>query len=262
MSWLRIKAILLQEYYLIKHQLEIWFDLIFFTAVSVIIFGFIAVYLGGESAGVAVQYPLLGAVLWQVVYVAQYSISVGALWNIWSRNLVNFFISPISTLEYLTAHFISSFVKSLIVFLSLAVVALLAFDFNIFQMGTANIVLFLANFFVFSWALGLFILGMIFRFGTRIQSLAWGFVFLLQPFTAAFFPVSVMPKAMQVVSYALPPTFIFEAARNALESTAVNWQLIGIASAENVVLFALAVIFFTKFFKNSRDSGQFVRNES
>jgi ABC-2 type transport system permease protein len=118
------------------------------------------------------------------------------------------------------------------------------------------------NLTLFAWAIGIVLLGLIFRYGTRIQAIAWGIIFLFQPFTAAFFPLSVLPKALQIFALFLSPTFVFEAARAALESPQVNWIYMGIAFAENILYIILALLFFKRMFEKSKDTGQFARNEA
>jgi ABC-2 type transport system permease protein len=113
----------------------------------------------------------------------------------------------------------------------------------------------------FAYSIGLLILGIIFRLGTRIQALAWGLVLIFQPLTAAYYPLSVMPPALQGIARLFPPTYVFEAARAGLESPDIRWTDIGIATAENVVYFGLALWFFNYMYRRSRQTGQFARNE-
>ena len=104
-------------------------------------------------------------------------------------------------------------------------------------------------------------LGVIFQIGTRIQALAWGMIFLFQPLTAAFFPLSALPPGLRAIAYALPPTFVFEAARRALDTPGTNWRFLGIAGAENLAYFALAVGAFAWMVERSRSTGRLARAE-
>ena len=115
---------------------------------------------------------------------------------------------------------------------------------------------------IFGWTAGLIILGIVFTFGKRLQALTWGLIWIFQPLTAVFFPVTVLPPALQWLAYALPPTYTFEAARAALTSTVVNWQYAAIGFAENLVYFFLALWFFYFMWRRSKNSGQFARNEA
>src|SRR5439155_19730330 len=114
---------------------------------------------------------------------------------------------------------------------------------------------------IFAWSLGLVLLGLIFRSGTRIQALAWGLIFLFEPLTAALFPVAILPPALQTVAYLLPPTYVFEAARAALVDPTVDGRLFAIALVENLTYLGLAGLIFQFLFRRSRETGQFARNE-
>jgi ABC-2 type transport system permease protein len=261
MSIERIGAVMLQELYITKRSLEVIVDLFFTSLMTVIVFGFVTRFLVGALSSSTGAYLILGLLLWEVIRVNQYSLSVGSLWNIWARNLSNMFIAPLSAAEYLVAHMLSGLVKTFCIFVMISAIAAYGFHFNILRLGLTNLTLFFANLTVFAWSVGLILLGVIFVFGTRIQALAWGFIFLFQPLTAAFFPLSVLPPVLRQVAYALPPTFVFEAARRALSRADVDWVSAARASGENLVYFALALFVFNRLFAHSRKTGQFARSE-
>jgi ABC-2 type transport system permease protein len=261
MSTKRIGAILIQEFYITKRSLEVIMDLFFTSLMTVIVFGFVSRFLVGVLNAHTGSYLILGMLLWEVIRINQYSLSVGSLWNIWSRNLSNLFIAPLTMKEYVAAHMLSGLLKTLFIFSMISAIAAAGFQFDILRLGVLNLVLFFTNLTIFSWSLGLVLLGVIFLVGTRIQALAWGLVFLFQPLTAAFYPVGVLPPAIQQVAYALPPTYVFEAARQALATGDVNWTYAAIAFGENLVYFGLALQAFTLMFARARNTGQFARNE-
>jgi ABC-2 type transport system permease protein len=165
--------------------------------------------------------------------------------------------------EYLFAQAFSGVIKALVIVGSSGVVSALLFDFNPLEVGVAPLLLAFANFVIFALSMGITVLGLIFRYGTRIQALAWGLIAVFQPLSAAFYPVAVLPPALRYVAYLFPPTFTFEAARfGMLNHHAVNWRLFGISFAENALWFALCVAAFNALYRKSRDSGQFARNEA
>lgn len=257
----RIYAVLLQELYITKHSLEVIIDLFFFSTITIIGFGLTSLFLTQHIAGAPAHYLILGLLLWEIVRVDQYSISVGALWNIWSKNLSNMFVSPLSMSEYIFSLMFSAIIKSSLVFIVLSLITAYLFKFNIFSLGSENLIMFFINLTLFAWTIGLLLLGLIFLYGTRIQALAWGMIFLFQPLVATFFPVSILPKFIQPISYALPPTYVFEAARTAIENPNVNWNYFGISLIENVIYLLLGLLLFKYMYQKSRETGQFARNE-
>lgn len=261
MSLSRILSILLQEYYILKRSLEVWVDIFYFSIQTIIVFGFFTTYLTNKLNPATAHVLIIGTLLWEVVRVGQYSVSMNPLWNMWSRNLTNMFISPLSIAEYLIAQCFSGIIKSTIVLLTISLIANYLFHFNILHIGFINLLSYFINLTIFSWSIGIIVIAMIFRFGTRIQAFAWGMVFLFQPLTAALFPVSILPPFVRSIAMVLPPTYVFEAARASLSSPEVDWRQAIIAFILNMIYFVFALIFFNSMFNKSKETGQFARNE-
>lgn len=262
MSFNRIKAVLTQELFVTFRSMEVIMDIMFFPAMTIILFGFLSTYLTATAEPLVGHSILMGMLLWEVVFITQYSVSVGSLWNIWSRNLSNMFISPLDVKEYVFAHILSGSIKALLVFLITSTLSIFVFHFNIFQLGILNLSLFYINLVIFALSIGIAILGIIFAFGTRIQAFAWGLLPMFQPLTAALYPVSVLPTPVREIAYIFPATYIFEAARATLRSGITRWDLLGMAFGINILYLILGILFFRWMFKKSRESGQFARNES
>jgi ABC-type multidrug transport system permease subunit len=128
--------------------------------------------------------------------------------------------------------------------------------------GFLNLLIFFVSLSIFAFVTGIIILGLIFRYGMRIQAFAWGLIPILQPLTAALFPVKVLPPPLQVFAYLFPCTYVFEAARYSLSSGNRDWYAIGVAFFLNLFYVVLSILFFMLMFRSARNSGQFARNES
>ena len=259
-TWQRLSGLILQELYVTRHRLEMIVDTLFYPLINVVLFGYITHFIGtgGQLNG---QIFIVGVLWWQLLTVMQYNITVSSMWSIWSHNLTNIFIAPISVKEYLVAGAVSAAFRSLVVASLLFLGAWLVFGFNVFDLGMANMGLFTLNLLLFGCALGIAFLGVIFRFGVRIQAISWGAIYVIQPITAAFFPVGVLPGFLQAIAYALPPTYVFEAARQALTNPGVNWRYSLVSLGLNLLYLVGSILLFLYFFKKSRQSGQFARND-
>jgi ABC-2 type transport system permease protein len=257
----RVRAVLLQEAFITARSVEVLVDLPLWSLMTVVVFGFVTRFLATVMNPTYAQYLYLGTLMWEIMRITQYSMTLGALWNVWSRNFSNMFIAPLSMLEYVLAQMVSAVAKAALLFGISAAIAALVFDFNVFSMGAANLTLAFVNLVWFGYTTGLFILGIILRVGTRIQALAWGLVLIFQPLTAAFYPLAVMPPALQAVALAFPPTYVFEWARAGLSTQEVRWDWVAVAFVENLVYFGCAVWFFQFMYRRSRETGQFARNE-
>ncbi len=94
------------------------------------------------------------------------------------------------------------------------------FDFNLYGLGFALVAFFL-NLILTSWAVGIFVSGLVLRNGMGAESMAWTIMFLLLPLTCVYYPVAVLPGWLQSVAWALPPTYVFEGMRALLIDHAV-----------------------------------------
>lgn len=261
MSCNKIKAILIQEVYITLRSTEVIFDITVFPLASVILFAFLSRYLSSTNPEIA-QSVLLGMLLWQLVYIAQYTVCLGSLWNIWSRNLSNMFIAPLSIAEYLTSYSLSAIIKACFILIICFVGLYAFFDFSILKVGFLNLFLYFISLMLFAFTLGYSILGLIFRYGSRINALAWGLLPLIQPLTGSLFPIRVLPGPLQTIAYMLPPTYVFEAARFSLNRGSIEWAILAIGMFENVVYLLLSLWFFRRMFEKSQETGQFARNET
>jgi ABC-2 type transport system permease protein len=140
----------------------------------------------------------------------------------------------------------------------LIVVAALAYQFNIFQLGFA-LLPFLANLILFGWFLGMVSTALIMRWGQAAESLAWAVPFFIQPLAAVFYPVSVLPTWLQPIANALPCTPIFEGMRTVLAGKAIPWGNIEHALLLNLVWGALASLFFAANLSHVRKTGLLVK---
>ena len=257
----RILAIIQQEYFITKRSLEVIFDLFIFSTITIVVFSFVAKYLAGSANPSGALYLIIGLLLWEIVRIGQYSITVSVLWNVWSRNLSNMFVSPMSTTEYLLALMISSFGKCIVVIAMLAFFVYWITGFNLLSLGFTNLILYFINLIVFSWSVGILITGVIFKYGTRIQAMSWGVIFLFQPLSASFFPISVLPQPLQVVASYIPITHVFTAARNSINNPTVDWGLFLYSLFLNLIYFVVSCLLFVYFYRKSLQTGQFARNE-
>ncbi len=261
MSLTRIKGLMLQELYFTSHSVECLFDVLLFPLVNLVLFALLSQYISRSVDGYVVKQLLLGALLWQFMYIVQYSVSVNTMWNLWARNLSNIFITPIRIAEYFTAYATSGGFKALLVtVLSVALLSVL-FGFQVLDISLVALGVYLVNLWIFGIGTGIIILGLVFRFGTRISAFSWGFMPMLQPLMATLFPRAILPEPLRSLALVFPPTYIFESARGQLQSGALSWETILFASVGDLIYLVMAVVFFRVLYTKSRETGQFVRNE-
>jgi ABC-2 type transport system permease protein len=145
--------------------------------------------------------------------------------------------------------------------IGLVPVTLLAFaffDFNLYGLGFA-LVAFFINLMLTSWAVGIFVSGLVLRNGLGAENLAWSIMFLFMPLTCVYYPVTTLPVWLQPVAWALPPTYVFEGMRALLIQNVFRPDLMVDALLLNVVFFAGGVFGFLKLLQSARRHGSLMQ---
>ena len=87
---------------------------------------------------------------------------------------------------------VMSIVRLLIGMVPVSLLAIGFFGFNLYGLGLALAAFFL-NLILTSWAVGIFVSGVVMRNGLGAENLAWTIMFLLMPLTCVYYPVAVLP---------------------------------------------------------------------
>lgn len=256
----RVWAVAVHSWYHLKHSTETWTDIVWFPAINVLVFSWFAAYLSSSTEHTyAVQF-IAGLVLWFAIEAGSYSIAVGTLWEVWARSFSTMFISPLTLTEFVAGQIMFAILKQLLILSVAALIAFLVFSFSIFSIGPL-LPVYLLLLMLFGWAAGMFVLGLILRLGSNIQSFAWGFIYVVQPFIGIYYPVEILPRAAQYVSLALPPTYVYEAVRRNLVGQPADAHRLGIAVALDILYFALGYAFMRAMWSRARTIGALARME-
>lgn len=215
MSIKRIYAIFLRQMYLIRGTPTRLFQIFIWIVVDVVTWGFISSYLNGVAGpGFSFFSVLLGAVLlWDFLGQVMQGITMSFFEDVWSRNFLNVFASPLRIFEYITGFVLTSVGRSILALVVMLILAALAFGFSVFIYG-ASLALFIAILFLFGVALGIIGVSIVLRFGPPAEWFIWPIPALLSPFVGVFYPLSTLPQWMQHVGQALPPSYVFEGIRS------------------------------------------------
>jgi ABC-2 type transport system permease protein len=258
----RVSALLLRQVFLYRRSMIRSLEVVYWPVLDLLLWGFLSVYVarlrGGGAAAIA--FLVGGLILWDIFFRVQQAISVSFLEDIWTRNLVNVFVSPVSTAEFLGATMLLGVVKVTVIALLMSGLAFALYAFNIFPYGPA-LLPFAVNLILSAWGMGIITTALILRYGQGAEVLAWAVAFLFQPFSAVFYPVQVLPPVLQRVAWALPTTYAFEGMRAVLAGHPVPWGYVAWALGLNVVLFAIAAAVFARVMWIARELGLLMRTE-
>src|SRR6201981_461039 len=115
-SALRISAMMLRHWYLLRSSWPRMLDLVYWPTVQMVTWGFLQFYIG-QNAGYFARAggTFIGAVLlWDILFRGQLGFSVSFLEEMWSRNLANLMMSPLKPIEFVIAMMVMSIVRLLI----------------------------------------------------------------------------------------------------------------------------------------------------
>jgi ABC-2 type transport system permease protein len=167
-------------------------------------------------------------------------------------------MSPLRPFEFIAALMVMSIVRLSIGAIPVTLLAIAFFGFNLFGLGLA-LVAFFFNLMFTSWAIGIFVSGLILRNGMGAENFAWSITFLFMPLTCVYYPVATLPAWLQPVAWLLPPTYVFEGMRALIIDKVFRPDLMVEAVALNLVFFAAGVFAFLKLLESARRHGSLMQ---
>ena len=260
MRFHRTSAIVLRQFYLMRGSAARVLPLFAWVAIDIVLWGFITRYLNAVStSGLDFVPLLLGAVLlWDFFTRVMHGVSMAFLEDVWSRNFLNLFASPLTIGEYICGLVLTSVATSSAGLLVMLALASAVFGLSFFGYGLP-IVPFLLVLFLFGIALGIFGSALVLRFGPASEWIVWPLPALLSPFAAVFYPVSTLPYWMRQVSRLLPPSYVFEGIRAILAGG--DYRVGGLAWSLSLaaIYILLASLFFARIHRHAVRTGLLAR---
>lgn len=241
MSGHRIYAVILRHLYNFKHSYDKYTEIFVFPVIDVLVWGMTSLYFqrtlssqtGYHDTGFFVIAIISATIFWIITLRISADVPFGLLDDIWSRNLINTFGSPLTLSEWMSASVIVGFLKAFLSASLVAAVAYLMYRVNILSFGLSLFPFVFLLVLSGTW-IALLISGLIMRYGQKIQALAWSFGMILLPFSAIYYPVSILPGWAQCIARILPTTYVFESGRYVLSHGEMSWDLFFIGLGLNL----------------------------
>lgn len=262
MKLYRIKFVVLRHIYEVRRNGNHITYMMYWPVVNILVWGFFTLYLRhGDHLQPGILSCLLGAViLWGLFNAFQRDMAVGFLEELWSRNLVSLFASPLSVSEYVIGLIVVTLAKALIGLSMGALIAWLFYHYDIFP--TLPILFpFILNLALFALTVGIAVTGLIFRYTTSFQAMAWSFAGILMPLSCVFYPLSSLPSFLRTIASLLPTTQSFEGMREVIERGVFSALHFRFGLELNMIYFVLALAFFRWMFESARSRGLLVKME-
>ena len=260
MSAKRTAAIVLRQLYLFRGSPARILPLFAWVAIDVVLWGFITRYLNSFTASRYNFVPaLLGAVLlWDFFTRVMQGVTMAFFEDVWSRNFLNVFATPLLISEYLAGLILSSIWTSTIGLIVMLFLAQGVFGLSFLGYGVL-LVPFLLLLFLCGIAIGIFASAAVLRMGPAAEWLIWPIPAMLSPFAGVFYPLSTLPGWMQWIGRALPPSYVFEGIRTIIAGRPVPRFDLLMGASLAVLYLALSCWFFWRVYRHAVRTGLIAR---
>ena len=251
---------MLRQFYLMRGSIARVLPLFAWVAVDMVLWGFITRYLNAISrAGLDFVPTLLGAVLlWDYFARVMQGVTTTFLEDVWSRNFLNLFATPLSIGEYVTGLVASSVLTSAVGLAVMLVLATVFFGLSFISYGAA-LVPFLLILLTFGLALGIAGSAIVLWFGPASEWFIWPIPAIVAPFAGVFYPIATLPAWMQYIARCLPPAPVFEGLRGIVAGQGVAIAPLAWGTALALAYLVAACVIFGAVYRRALRVGLIAR---
>lgn len=252
----RIYAITLRYLYLFKHNPDKLVNVFYWPMVDLILWGITGIFIQSLDSNYAkiVIAIVSGLIFWQVVWQGQIEVTINILEELWNKNLVNIFATPLKFSEWLVSFIIMGILNLTISFSFISLMAFVLYKVNVFIYGL-YLVPFIILLIMSGWWIGIIVGSIILRYGTRIQNMAWSFPWAISPFSAIFYPVAILPIWAQKISLIFPTSYIFEGIREIINTGRLDTHKLYMSLVLNIIYLTLSLFLLKRSFKKVLKKG-------
>jgi ABC-2 type transport system permease protein len=255
-----IAAIFLRQLYLFRSSPVRILPTFAWVAIDIVVWGFLTRYLNTVSGSQINFVPsLLGAVLfWDFCTRIMQGVTTAFFEDVWSRNFLNLFATPLSISEYVTGLVLTSMATSLVGLVVMLILATLAFGLSFGALGL-TLLPFVLVLFLFGVALGIFASALVLRLGPASEWLVWPLPAMLSPFVGVYYPLATLPAWMRAVGHLLPPSYVFEGMRGLINGQVFSGGALLLGGGLALLQVLLAGYFFARVFRYTVRTGLLAR---
>lgn len=234
------------------HQLS---DLLYWPLIDILLWGLTSLWI--QSYEMNTKLPLIlmtGLIFWQINWRGSMDISIPLLQEFWHRNLMNLFSTPLRIAEWILGIMALCLCKLAITLSFGALAVYILYSLNIFTVGWAFLP-FAVLLLMFGWTVGFLAASAIIYWGHLVEALAFMIGFVFAPFSAVFYPVSILPSWAQKIAWCLPTTYVFEGMRKILATGEFPFSYFWKSACLAVLYLFSAICLFYFAFEKSREKG-------
>ncbi len=249
MNLSRTLAVVTRQFYLLRGSPSRILPLFMWVMIDMVLWGFITRYLNTVSqSGFNFVPAVLGAVLlWDFLTRVMHGLTMAFFEDVWSRNFLNMFATPMKIAEYVGGLVLSSIATSSIGLVVMVLIALL-FGLSFFVYGVM-LAPFMLVLFMCGIALGIVGISIVLRLGPAAEWFIWPVPAMLSPFVGVFYPIATLPSWMRAISYALPPSYVFESMRTIVAGGRPAIGALTLSAGMAIIYILLASWYFTRTYR-------------
>ncbi len=230
------------------------FELFFWPMINLLSIGLLTRFLSmGEGM---VSFLLVGAIALTLLQVTQIDVAYVLLFDMWSKSIKNTFIAPVQGRHLVFGALLFGAARGGFVFLILVSVSRYLFGFNFLAGGLMPVVVFLAGVFAVAAVIGMAVCISILTFGQKADVAAWSLSGTILLVSGIYYPVAVLPPALQILAKAIPLTYFLEYYRSIFIPGPHN---LGMGAALAVLYLSVGLFLFDRAIERARRSGILLR---
>jgi len=253
-----IKALTIHYLYSVRRNKGRLIDILVWPVFEIIMFGYLGLYLQKESESLKkVATLLLGnLVYWHITARTSNEVSAQFFDDLLSRNLQNIIAAPVTIKNIIISLGLGGIIKMTVSFGLMWLTVWTIYGFNLFQVPLGQSAIALSVLIIQGLSIGFFVSAFAFLIGSKAVVLTWVITGLLQPFSCVFYPRSILPIPLKLISYLVPSSYIFEYLRNA---PLASLELLTASFIISICYLAISIVSFIVFFRLSRKTGILMR---
>src|SRR3989338_9851579 len=137
MNWNRISAMMYRYILILRNDLARVLDTFYWPLIDLLAWGYLTMFISQNQIELNsfAATLLAGIIMWTAVYSVARDVAVSFLDDMWDRNIVNIFCSPLKIGEFLIASFLIALGRVAVSTIVLCILALIIYSFNMLTIG-------------------------------------------------------------------------------------------------------------------------------
>jgi len=239
----KVLAAAYKNWIISKRNVFTLFELVFWPLISLLSIGLMTRFL--EVGQAPLSFLLVGAIGLTILQICQIDVAYVLLFDMWSKSLKYTFLTPVRGYHLVLGALLFGIIRGSVAFAMLVVISRLAFGFDYLAGGLITVVIFLAGVYAAAAMIGMVVCISILIFGQKADVAAWSLSGVIMLVSGIYYPVDVLPPALQAVAACVPLTYFLEFYRSSFgygghsvmtgAALAVFYLLVGMVALEMAI---------------------------